>query len=84
MSREALDAFLADITAVTRKHGMVIAGCGCDGSPWIEALAEDPARQGRSGIPDLAEDMSWDPEGYGARALKGLAEFHPVAGSGAE
>ena len=28
-------AFLADLTALTKKHGIEIAGCGCCGSPYL-------------------------------------------------
>ena len=40
MKSEAIDpdkvaAFLADLTALTQKHGIEIAGCGCCGSPYL-------------------------------------------------
>ena len=28
-------AFLIDLTALTKKHGIEIAGCGCCGSPYL-------------------------------------------------
>jgi len=34
-------AFLADLTQVSRKHGIAILGCGCCGSPYLKKI---PAR----------------------------------------
>jgi hypothetical protein len=31
-----LAAFLADLAALTEKHGIKIGGCGCCGSPWLK------------------------------------------------
>ena len=33
-------AFLEELTALTLKHGLVIGGCGCLGSPWIAEIEE--------------------------------------------
>lgn len=33
-------AFLADLTALTQKHGIEIDGCGCCGSPYLWATDE--------------------------------------------
>jgi hypothetical protein len=45
MRTEAIDpdqvaAFLADLTALTQKHGIEIDGCGCCGSPYLWATDE--------------------------------------------
>ncbi len=32
--------FLADLTALTQKHGIEIDGCGCCGSPYLWATDE--------------------------------------------
>ena len=45
MRTEAIDpgkvaAFLADLAALTQKHGIEIDGCGCCGSPYLWATDE--------------------------------------------
>ena len=30
------NAFLAELTELSRRHGIVIGGCGCCGSPFLE------------------------------------------------
>lgn len=32
--------FLTELTELTIKHGIAIAGCGCCGSPYLTPLAE--------------------------------------------
>lgn len=32
--------FLAELTELTRKHGISIGGCGCCGSPWLNLNAQ--------------------------------------------
>jgi len=27
--------FVVELTALTRKHGVSVCGCGCCGSPWL-------------------------------------------------
>lgn len=33
-----LGLFLQDLTELTNKYNIVIKGCGCCGSPWLEDL----------------------------------------------
>jgi hypothetical protein len=40
-----LELFLKDLSELTKKYGLVIRGCGCCGSPWIENLQEDVIEQ---------------------------------------
>lgn len=40
MDKEAINAFLRDLSEVTRKHGLKIDGCGCCNSPRVEKLDE--------------------------------------------
>lgn len=35
------EQFLIELTELGRKHGIVIGGCGCCGSPFIYQLRED-------------------------------------------
>ena len=35
-TKEEINAFLKDLSEVSRKHGMHIGGCGCCGSPFIK------------------------------------------------
>lgn len=38
---EKVGAFLAELTILTRKHGIRIDGCGCCGSPFLADLREE-------------------------------------------
>ena len=35
MRNPKFDAFLADLAAITKRHGVEIAGCGCCDSPYL-------------------------------------------------
>lgn len=35
MANEKLEAFLDELSELSRKHRIAIGGCGCCGSPWI-------------------------------------------------
>lgn len=37
-------AFLADLAALSMKHGVVIAGCGCCGSPFLNQCDDSSGR----------------------------------------
>lgn len=66
------ELFLEELSALTRKYGFIIGGCGCCGSPWV--LKEDdpvytgdraasPHRAGEVGryiADDLGANLSWD------------------------
>ena len=56
---EAAKAFILELEALTRKHGISIGGCGCCGSPWLDTV-KDPAckESGYSVIKDT-EELGW-------------------------
>lgn len=41
LTSEEVDAFLAELTTLTQKHGIEIVGCGCCGSPWLARVNLD-------------------------------------------
>jgi hypothetical protein len=59
MTPEQIAAFLADLTELSRKHGIVIGGCGCCDSPNLSPLdtAEEEARRCMAN-PYLAESIT--------------------------
>lgn len=38
--------FMRELSALTKKHGVVVSGCGCCGSPALEDLVADEADAG--------------------------------------
>lgn len=40
ISRSKLEKFLLELSCLTIKYGIVIAGCGCCGSPYLKSLEE--------------------------------------------
>ncbi|MBK7822957.1 MAG: hypothetical protein IPJ61_18405 [Tessaracoccus sp.] len=43
------DRFLADLTELSRKHGIIIGGCGCCSSPYLLRVdRKDPERSPES------------------------------------
>jgi hypothetical protein len=51
MDEDKLAAFLEELGELTKKHGLVINGCGECGSPWVEELKPDTYFPG---------DLQWD------------------------
>ena len=51
-------AFLDELTLLTKKHGIVIAGCGCCGSPFLYDLLKREER-GRYEAKKHRVDVEW-------------------------
>lgn len=41
ITEESRDKFLEELTELSRKHGILIAGCGCCGSPYLAEIEPD-------------------------------------------
>lgn len=61
IDREKIDAFLVDLTQLTKKYGIVIHGCGCCDSPSLHAIEDDQQDcsyqyqdEGGAGTPEIA------------------------------
>jgi len=50
LNQERADEFLQELSELTRKHGIVIYGCGCCGSPTLEAFSTVSPRTGAYNI----------------------------------
>ena len=49
--------FLLELAALTRKHGVSIGGCGCCGSPWLDAKAD--VSDQRAGYSMSSGELMW-------------------------
>lgn len=38
MTKEQMDAFVAELSALSEKHGITIGGCGCCNSPFLSDI----------------------------------------------
>ncbi len=62
--------FIIELEALSRKHKLVIAGCGCCGSPSVEQMKESEEDVAAGYCYDShllwasPEEFGWDYEGY--------------------
>jgi hypothetical protein len=56
-TEEQVAAFMEEFIPLAKKHGLMIAGCGCCGSPWIGVIEEADA----GSIPDRI-DLGLEPK----------------------
>lgn len=61
MTNEQQEQFLEELSELTRKHGIVIAGCGCCGSPSLSDL-EEKMKGGYYFTYGLESDLTWSRE----------------------
>ena len=57
IEESAVAAFLADLAALTEKHGIEIGGCGCCGSPWLKKTDK---RQGQYTCYKTTLELTWE------------------------
>lgn len=54
-----LESFIAELTELSKKHDLVIGGCGCCDSPWIESNNENVGKMGND---EYANELKWNYE----------------------
>ena len=59
MSTPDYDGFLAELSALTIKYGLIIGGCGCCGSPYLYSNDENPPKAGTY-ITSGEFDLKWN------------------------
>jgi hypothetical protein len=52
-------AFLTELRELTLKHGLLISGCGCCGSPYLEEVQEARDNFGSYTCDERGENVEW-------------------------
>jgi hypothetical protein len=52
-------AFLIELTALSKKHGIAVDGCGCCGSPFLNTIDSAPDEAGYAINPGELNDLRW-------------------------
>ncbi len=53
-------AFVLELSALTRKHGIAIGACGCCGSPYFGDLDDDDRRPDAGySLSDVGDELRW-------------------------
>lgn len=55
------EKFLEELKELTRKYQLVIGGCGCCGSPWVEFLPDDELDGFYTGG-ENGDELRWETE----------------------
>lgn len=56
---ENVNRFLEELSELTTKYGIIIAGCGCCGSPYLTNISGETSIEGKE-----MEDLAWDIDHY--------------------
>lgn len=57
--KERMEAFIRDLTEITRKHGVAIGGCGCCGSPYLDDEASVHQEAGYAFLDGWNTHLCW-------------------------
>lgn len=60
---EKAEAFLSDLRRISLKHGVVVCGCGCCGSPFLSGLgskSKQKKMKGRYAISADFDRLEWE------------------------
>lgn len=62
MDDEKVAAFLADLSELSRRHGIKVGACGCCGSPWLFGIKpEQIVGHYVLGRPESHDQLEWKP-----------------------
>lgn len=64
IEKQKLDAFLAELAALTKAHGLAIGGCGCCGSPFVYDVNDgtvlmEEVKEQKYAVSDQQDSLTW-------------------------